>query len=150
MEALESRCLFYNSYPSIALQMRDWINRDRASPVVACARVNVDLNYENPPNYLAPTPKPALIWNEKLVSAASGWADWLLDHDIMTHGWGDSNPTTRVLAEDNRYFYIMENAGYITTPEYSDINLLSNVATRCPAEKSGCTLSGVFISIGVV
>ncbi len=112
---LEQRCLFvYTSYPEIASQMVNWINRDRQNPVAAVTRVGTTLNEGLPENYINPSPKHSLRWNDKLAEAASGWADWNFDHRTMQHGTEGSDPYSRAVAVGYQPIHIVENGGLIT------------------------------------
>ncbi len=79
--------------------MLELVNRARLDPLAEARRFGIDLNKNLAPGTLNGTAKAPLAPNGKLVDAARGHSQFMLDRDLFEHeGIGDGTPTTRIQA----------------------------------------------------
>ncbi len=79
--------------------MLELVNRARLDPLAEAKRIGIDLNKNLAAGTLNGTPKAPLAPNDKLVDAARGHSQFMLDHDLFEHqGIGDGTPSSRIQA----------------------------------------------------
>ncbi|MCC5849639.1 MAG: hypothetical protein JJU29_16270 [Verrucomicrobia bacterium] len=84
--------------------MLEMVNRARADPGAEAARLGIGLNHNLPPGTIEDTPKPPLAIHPRIVDAARGHSQWMLDTDTFTHaGAGGSTPKQRMEAEGYQF-----------------------------------------------
>ncbi|GAB6192614.1 NHL domain-containing protein [Desulfocastanea catecholica] len=76
------------------------INRARANPPLEAARLNIDLNEGPPDTFISDKPLAPLKFNEKLIKAARGHSQDMVNNHYFAHEGSDgSSPAQRCLAE---------------------------------------------------
>ncbi len=90
--------------------MLELVNRARLDPLSEAKRFGIDLNKDLPAGTLNGTPKAPLAPNDKLVDAARGHSQFMLDHDLFEHqGIGDGTPSSRIADAG----YTFPNGGFL-------------------------------------
>jgi hypothetical protein len=108
--ASEFNQIYSHGNPSNVEQlMLELINASRADPETAAMYYGIDLNDGLSPGTISNLPKPPLVFNPALISAARDHSQWMLDTDTFSHAGKDgSSPEER-----------MEAAGYVFTGSWS-------------------------------
>jgi uncharacterized protein YkwD len=65
--------------------MLELVNRSRANPSAEAARFGIDLNEGITTELISADPKQPLTFNPKLLQAARGHSQWMLDNDVFEH-----------------------------------------------------------------